>query len=414
MLSRLPLLATLLLGLAAAPDDERQADTVFLLDGKSRTGRVVYEDPQTLILRRGSKDTEIPQAEIKEVDAVWRHLPDLLERLAKLGPLNGAAPAELLELARFAEQARLPGEAEILRLAALLRAPDDTDILDTLGLRTRKSGTQFKLADTWRSMGELGTPPENWKERWKLRTTHYELQSNQALGDALAAALDAERFFIAFYALLAEPVELLETREPMELRLYVDEKAFPEPGDGRRGFFDESDFTVYVDVRGEGWPERVVHELTRQLIFETSLNSTRARGEVPRWIQEGLAMAFANGRRGSPGDAAYDPAALHEDAVRTQWRAGEDTYDLSQVLVFSYVDFAAKQKQDLKYAQAYTLLHTLLWGDDGKQREAFLRFLRSAYAGQGSPSDLQDELGLDKDEIDELWVEHMSRLVRQL
>ena len=83
---RLPLIALLLLAGVVAADDFSQEDTVFLKDGKTRVGRVRYEDDDILVLRRGTKHTEIPQAEIADVDAVWRHLPDLLQRIASAPP----------------------------------------------------------------------------------------------------------------------------------------------------------------------------------------------------------------------------------------------------------------------------------------------------------------------------------------
>jgi len=411
----MPTLLTCLLTLFATfvTLDDREQDVVYLTDGKSREGRVVYEDSTKLILLKGSKQTEIPLDEVTEVDAVSRNLASLLERLRDAGPLPQQSANGLLELARFADQGRLPGEAQLLRYAALLVDPDNELALEELGGRVRSGEPQLKHDRSWIPTSELGAPVEEWKDRWSVSTTHYELQSNQALPDVIAAAFDAERFYQDFYAWFAKPVQIIEPVELMKLRLHADEGSFPEPGDGRRGYFDPSDRSVAVDVRGPGWGERMVHELTRQLFFMTSQFSRKARGEVPRWLQEGFGVAFSAGRSGPPGLASHDPLALAPDAIRLHANAS-DPYDLDRVIVFTYEDFESKDMQALKYAQSYTLLHTCLAANNGELRTRLLEFLHAAYKGRAGPSEFEELIQLDDEELAELWREHLAQLVTQI
>lgn len=408
-------LLTCLLALVAAlpAADFEQDDTVFLADGKTRKGRVIYEDATKLILLKGSKRTEIPLDEVTDVDAVSRHLTSLLQRLADGGPLPQQSANELVELARFAEQGRLPGEAELLRYAALLVDPENELALEDLDGRVRKDEPQVKVGRDWIPTAELAEPREEWKDRWQFATTHYTIQSNQGLPAVIAAAFDAERFYQDFYAFFGRPLGIVEPVEQMMLRLHADEASFPEPGDGRRGFFDPEDRSVAVDARGPGWGERMVHELTRQLFYMTSEFSRSARGRVPRWLQEGFGVAFSAGRSGEPGLAEHDPLALAPDAIRLHAGA-RDTYDLDRVIVFTYEDYEAQDQQALKYAQSYTLLHTCLVAGNGELRTPLMNFLASAYDGKGGPTDFEDLLGVDEDELEERWAEHLAWLVSQI
>ncbi|GJM20773.1 MAG: hypothetical protein DHS20C15_06880 [Planctomycetota bacterium] len=409
------LLPCLLACLCALPVDEdrEETDTVYLLDGKTREGRVVYEDADTLVLLKGTRETEIPQAEIQDVDAIGRHLNALLDRIQAAGPLPQQSAANLLELARFADQARLPGEARLLRYAALLADPHDEAALDALHARTRGDSSQIKLGKRWVDTRELREPIGKWKDRLSVSTTHYALESNQALPQIVAAAFEMERFYRDFFALLAKPVQLREPDEIMHVRLHADEGSFPEPGDGRRGFFDRTDRSVAVDVSGPGWEARVVHELTRQLLFQTSQRSRRASGEVPSWIEEGLAVSFASGRSGPPGLGEHDPTALAPHWIRIH-AAAPRPFALDRVLVFSFEDFVSTLDQDLKYAQAYTLMHTMLASRGGQLRDEFLAYLHSAYLGQASNKRLRELLGVSDDELAELWQRHLNELLTQI
>jgi hypothetical protein len=72
-------------------------------------------------------------------------------------------------------------------------------------------------------------------------------------------------------------------------------------------------------------------------------------------------------------------------------------------MTFDSGEYLASSRQDLKYAQSYTFVHYLVAGDDGRHRPGFEDFLRSAWRGQGSSTDLERALGAKIDALDRAW-----------
>ena len=66
-------------------------------------------------------------------------------------------------------------------------------------------------------------------------------------------------------------------------------------------------------------------------------------------------------------------------------------------------DFQSTSSEDLKYVQAYTLVHYFLNADGGQWRSRFFDYLRGAWKGRGSASDLEHAIGQDLDAIDKAW-----------
>jgi hypothetical protein len=147
----------------------------------------------------------------------------------------------------------------------------------------------------------------------------------------------------------------------------------------------------------------MVHEVTHQLLDETAVQVRGGRGEVPPWLDEGLADWFRATTDGAPGRLRFDGSRIDSRAVRAHAYARE-TYRLSRMLTFDVGEYHASSRQDLKYAQSYTFVHFLIAGDGGRYRTAFDDYLRGVWVGQGSPTDLQKCLGASLDTIEKAWT----------
>jgi hypothetical protein len=79
------------------------------------------------------------------------------------------------------------------------------------------------------------------------------------------------------------------------------------------------------------------------------------------------------------------------------------------VLNFSTSDFHASSKVDLKYAEAYTLVHFFLHGDQGQHWEAFDEVLVGAYAGKCSSTYFEQCLDLPERDFEQAWHAYVGR-----
>ncbi len=404
--------ALLCLSVAAFPDERRpeaEDDVITLTDGKTHTGQVVYSDEQVVILRNRTREREFSRDQIEDIDSRVANLAQLLQRLDDGGSLSRQPPEALLELANFAEHSRLPGEARLLRLSALLADPEHEAANEALGNVMRKKKWTTRRHRDWVKTADLDDDGNDWKDRWTLDTAHYRVSSNLPLGDAIAAAIDLERLYAAYFQLLAQEVGLREPRELMEVQLHGDEQSFPEPGSGRNGSFTPNDRVAYVSAVRRPWHYQLAHECTRQLLFVTTQRAVNGKGEVPRWLDAGLAEAFATGISGRPGQRVFDPLSVDKKRYAIHANS-EKPFGLRRVQVFNDEEMNAHQWQSLRFAQCYTLVNFLMQGDASAHREGFYRYLRDVWAGRASPSRFEEDLAVDDDELQELWSAAARRI----
>lgn len=404
--------ALICLSVAASPDDRRveaEDDVITLVDGKTHSGQVVYSDEKVVVLRNRTREREFSRDQIEDVDSRVANLAQLLQRLDDGGSLSRQPPEALLELANFAEHSRLPGEARLLRLLALLADPEHEAANEALGNVQRKKKWTTRREREWVKTTDLADGDNDWKHRWTLNTAHYRVSSNLPLGDAIAAAIDLERLYASYFQLLAQEVGLREPREIMEVQLHGDEKSFPEPGSGRDGSFTPDDRVAYVSAVRRPWHYQLAHECTRQLLYVTTQRAVNGKGEVPRWLDAGLAEAFATGISGRPGQRVFDPWSVDKKRYAVH-ASSEKPFGLRRVQVFDDEEMDTHQWQSLRFAQSYTLVNFLMQGDASEHRQGFFDYLRSAWAGRASPSRFTDDLGLDDDELQELWSAAARRI----
>jgi hypothetical protein len=413
MLLLLPL-SLCVASLLAPGDDVIETDTVFLNNGKSLTGRVVHEGDEYLILRKGSRDKEVLRADIQDVDSRVRNLHALLDRLEDIGPGGAADANAMVELARFAESGRLVGEARALYLRALLADPSHEAALAALGCRERKKHWSYKHGSKWYRTDELRTAVDSWKNRWTLESVHFQLLTNTPLDDAINTLIDLERFYRAFFAEFQQELTLLDPDEVLEIHSHGDDKSYPQPSDGRSAWFGSSDRITHLNATRKPWREGLFHEATHHIFHMTTVRSRSGKGSIPPWLDEGLAVAWQTGLRGDLGYSDFDLSSIEARYFREQTGA-DKPYGFSRVLAFTTGDYFASKNPTLKYAQSYTLVHFLMYGNGGDRREVFMDFLRSAYEGKSSSTDFRDIIGYkSKDKFEEEWFESVAETASRL
>lgn len=256
------------------------------------------------------------------------------------------------------------------------------------------------------SIVESRDGPTSWDEAWEFETTHYRLVTNLDLAWASALALELELFYHAFYAWFGADMELFEVVEPMACQVHADKASFPESS-GRIAYFDGARNVLYELALAGLELDVLAHEATHQILHNTAVATRKGSGLIPSWLNEGLAEYMSSCRKGVPGRGSYDSSAIHSLHFATH-RQARKPYDLGRILSMSSADFAASSKADLKYAQAYTLVHFCLHGEEGSRRPDFMEFLRSAYRGQGSSTAFKSAMKQREHDLELAWQRHVE------
>jgi hypothetical protein len=379
-------------------------DTVELLDGTQLEGRVVLETPERVIVRKGSRDREVERAKVKRVESRAHALDELLASWLALEKVTAEAT---LELARKAKASGLSGEAEVLAMRVL--AVDPSNEAAHLFLEHERRGENWILRRGSRrlSLERRVEQSRDWGEAWEFTTSHYVLATNLELATACDLALELELYYRNFYAWFAIELGLYEVLEPMASHVHADKSSFPDES-GRIGYFDGQANRLVELATQDNLLGVLTHEATHQILYNTARAARVSSSAVPPWLDEGLAEFCSSARRGFAGRASYALESRY-DAHFVTHRDAKKPYDLARILTFSTGDFAASSKADLKYAEAYTLVHFCLLGDQGAHRRPFLDFLGTALRGKGSSTDFKNALLMDERRLEKAWNEYVGR-----
>jgi hypothetical protein len=374
---------------SAGPADT--PDLVTLAKGAPLKGRVVYEDKDILLLRVGTKEKQIAQAEITAVESITRSLHTLLDRLGGLDSgMTGQAQIDgLLELADFAKANDLPGESRLLYLRVLLVDSENPAANAALGHREKDGRFIIQHNKKPFATKELASVGRDWGERWTLETTHYKVQSSLDVGSAIEAAFDLEHEYRAFFGLFQEHLRLLDiVEEKMLVELHGDKGSYPEPDGNRRGYYDAGSLSLIIDGSSGVNRATLAHEGVHQLIYVTTKRTRGAKGQIPAWLDEGLGDYFGAALNGQPGHASFTFGTPASDHLRTMKNA-DKLLDLNRILTFVATDFQVSTDANLKYAESWALLQFGLHGADGAYRAATMEFIKRAYEGKSSMSDFK-------------------------
>lgn len=393
---------------ARAEDEERGPDKVELSNGTVLEGRVLLVDDARVVLRVGSKERELARADVKEVRSTAGAVREVLAQWERIAPTDAAA---VLDVASFARSRGLVGESELFAYLALAIEPTNAAAHEMVGHTAR--GDDWVLRDgakkhLWSRVREGRRDP---KSPWELATTHYELVTDLELGSACALLLELELFYRHFQDVFGAPLGLYEVTERMHCRVYADPEEYPDDQD-RLGWFDPRMNELH-QLAVDGYVlDVLLHEATHQVLWSTALESRGGGCSIPGWLDEGLAELLSCMRAGEPMRPVYDPKRILPDHFRTHATA-KKPYDLGRVLALAPGDFATSSRVDLKYAQAYTLVHFAWNGEAGKHRPGFLEFLRRAHAGKATSSGLEDALGVKERELEKAWTAHVQALAKK-
>lgn len=383
-------------------------DRVVLQGGKEQSGRVVYEDEHRVVLRRGKRDATFRREEVQRVESRWKDLGTLLDNDLAADPSD---PEALELLIAQAQECGLEGEARALCWRSLLRTGPEAEGSEPLHLALghvkRARGWAVPMGNRTLDWDKRFQMASDWGAAWELESLHYRLRSNLPLETVVELLLDLERIQRAFYGMFGTALELFDVCDPMDVQVHGDSASYPEVAN-EAGRYDPAIDEVHVNASGALVFETLAHEATHQLLQNTAFLEKGHEGEIPPWVNEGLAEYVAAGVVRAP-RLVYEPGRPMARHFRAHAQA-KDPIDLTRVLSLSTGDYDASSDRALKYAQSYTLVHFLLHGEEGRWRDGFLEYLRTVYRGKGSSTDLKRCLDVDWRVLEKAWTAYVRAM----
>lgn len=372
-------------------------DRVERAGGKVEEGRVVFDDAERLVLRVKSVDTSIPLAEVVSVQAIRRDLPRAMEQVAALEPDDASAHYALAELLAAIN---LPHEARLLHWRVLARDPGQAKAHEALGHVRRNDLWHVRDGGRLVRFDKLEPLHADWSQRWRLATSHFDLESNLDLQTTVEAALLLEQVYRVFYQQWGKELELYEITERMPVSLHADDASYPEPKGKRAGYFNVEGLRVELNAAQGFAPSLLVHEISHQLLYLVG-----KRQEPPSWLDEGLAHYMEGICRIGPEGFTVEPRRRLGSWFSVH-ASSERPMDLGRVLNLGRADFISTYTP-LAYGASYTLFCFCLEGRDGDLRGPFLEYFRACFRGQGSSTSFKKLVAPDERQFEQEWLEYV-------
>ncbi|MFT5287352.1 MAG: hypothetical protein ACI8TQ_003537, partial [Planctomycetota bacterium] len=217
-----------------------EPDSVMLKNGGEKTGRIIFEDEEHLVLRQGSHELEIDRAKIESVESLERSLAYLLKHHLVV---KDSDVRSLADSSKLAKERGLPGIADLFNLMVLLADPENEKAHEALGHRRRSREWTAQLDGKWYLWRELIELRRDWNYAWQFETAHYSLRTNLPLKEAIQSLLDLESYYLFFHETLGSPIGMRGVAKPLKVNIFGDEKSYVQLGDNRPGWYDTNSRT---------------------------------------------------------------------------------------------------------------------------------------------------------------------------
>ncbi len=132
------------------------------------------------------------------------------------------------------------------------------------------------------------------------------------------------------------------------------------------------------------------------------------RGELPIWVNEGMAEYFGEGIY--TGDGFVTGLIPHGrmERIKDQMKESRGFISISQMMSMSHEEWN-RQLDIRNYDQAWSMVHFLAHGEDGKYQKAFGGYMRDIGRGRPSGKAWQDNFG-DAEGFEKHWRDYWQGL----
>jgi len=280
------------------------------------------------------------------------------------------------------------------------------------------SGDTFELLRHYKETLAFKTGKVNvaGQIRYRIQTEHYDITAYK-LEDGNLVGERLEHLYATWELLAAEFLKQA-VKEPAQFRHkvvlfrnkaeYVDSLRRIDPFiDRSNGFYYAPRNTAYFFS-----PETRVlfHEGTHQILAEHLFSENTPAFSNNFWITEGIALFM---QTLEVEEQCYTIGNILDDRLfSAKVRQFEQNYKLpmKKLTEMSAEEIQTSADIDKIYSQSATLVHWLMFADQGRYRGTLFELLRQTYHGLAKPETLSRLTGLSYDELDVKYVEFLKTI----
>ena len=383
--------SVLFTGAVRAQSDDDDRDVVTLKSGRAMKGRVLLQfGPDELVLMQNGSRRRIAKKQIQTVVTVNDYLRELLQRREK----HAGDQKFTWTLAQWAESKGLHHTARLLALDIVLNDDSHQAAHKLLGHKLGRRGWRWKRGAVYRSrkaheeyIADMGHP-------LKLRSEHFEVQTNAGLRKAFDTLMDLERLYLFFSDSFGSALQLQESLKPMTIQVWSSVEQFPASTGRKEAFIagrNAGDYVATFYGDGADRPRRLF-TVACQSILENTLTlqkndpSHGIYSRVCAWADVGFSEWVASCMHGKPGHA------VPGESILDRRRLGRVLAAKPKLKIMTHLRYKlflnpgrrASEHWDSTWAFVYFLM------DENKspnKRASFMSYVRAAfYEGKGDSS----------------------------
>jgi len=246
-----------------------------------------------------------------------------------------------------------------------------------------------------------------------LRTPHYNIKTELGPEFTRIVADHMEQIFKEYARRL--PQFNTNTDDRFNVRVYATkqgyERAMPPSLTGSTGAF-VSHLRLLATYKGDRPREEVLRTLYHEGFHQFMYRCIST--DCPLWLNEGLAEYFAEatwtGRGFETGQVPPERLKIIQDAVRNrQYMPFNNLFSLKQRSWLRTVHMNRSQAS-LQYCQAWSAVHFLIHGDQGRYFNRLMGYLKSINSGLDSETAFKKHFGQNMNGFDRAWREYVMNM----
>lgn len=292
----------------------------------------------------------------------------------------------------------------------------------------------------WKTVERELLDRSDFAQAWEVETEHFSIRTNYSLERGVELSRQLEefyRFFMSEYAALFNTEQQMRelfsatslNRQKHQINYYRNKDEFvaalvkTHPNIAvANGFYWPKEHTAYFyqvddpDAAASN-VETMYHEVTHQLLGESSLKLIDVGELTNFWVIEGFACYMESFR----GTSTENPGIGDPDHPRIYWartKALEDGFyvPMRRFTAYGRNEFMQVDDETLHahYSQATGLSHFFLNYQDGRYRNGVLEYISQIYTPdvriRNNPRTLEQILGVKFEALDEQYLEYLKSL----
>ena len=265
--------------------------------------------------------------------------------------------------------------------------------------------------------GALSLKAEEINNRHQILTDHYDITSFR-LEDGTHVAERLEHLFNVWKLLAAKYLKETANEPPLHRHrviIYRDKQEYVlhlfrvEPFIERtNGFYFPLRKTAYFFSPLE--TKVLFHEGTHQILEEHLFREGTPTLRNNFWVVEGIALLMETLKIEAESYKIGDILADRLYSARIYRFEQNHNLPIQRLAAMSSTEIQSSANLQEIYSQSATLVHWLMFADEGRYRAALFELLRRTYSGSARPETLSELTGLSFEELDTRYAEFLKTI----